>query len=198
MANTARRGFFPARVHGGGGVTLQRRRVVSGNSAAIFTGDAVVTDSASDILVATSTTTAIASVARGFSYVDSSLGRVTRHYLPASTTYSGSTVDPVNASYAFIVDDALNVDFECSGTTAITLTNLNNNTAMVLTAGSTTTGYSAHTLDTASPATTATLPWRIKNFLFDGVNDPDAATAALIATINAGMLEPALTASTGV
>lgn len=193
MANNQKGGFFPVGVRGGGSVEHARKRVLTNNTNAIFKGDAVVPVNDGGWVVATATNTAIGSVSMGCSYVDSTGVRVPRHYLPAATTYSGSTVDPEAASYLYVVADAVNVEFEASADEALTLTNLLNNFELVLTVGSTVTGYSKHEIDTSTAATTSTLPIRVTDFIFDGQNDVDSADVRVRCRINAGFVEPALT-----
>lgn len=197
MANIAQPGFRPVRGTNGVQISYSRRRVLSNNINPISCYDAVIIDSNGDTIRATSATTAVASAACGVSYVDSRDGRKGSKDLPAATVYSGATVDPINASYVFVVENPVNVDFKASvANSAIAMTDLDLNYPMVL--GAPTNGYSGHTLNATGRATTATLPWRVKEFYFDDTsNDPDAVNTAVYCTVNAGMIEPALSAYTG-
>lgn len=197
MANIAQPGFRPVRGTNGVAISYSRRRVLSNNTNAISMYDAVVIDAAGDTVRATVTTTAVASAATGVSYVDSRDGRKGSKDLPAATVYTGSIVDPENSSYVFVVENPVNVDFKASvAASAIAMTDLDLNYAMVL--GAASNGYSGHTLTATARAVTATLPWRVKEFYFDNTsNDPDLINTAVYCTVNAGMIEPALSAYTG-
>lgn len=186
MANVQHPGFLPlGPAQGGGTPNIVRKRALSNNTTAVFKGDAVVHDSSGGTIVASAANTAVASVAMGASYVSNG-ERIERHYLPATTTYSGSTVDPQNASYIYIIEDAETVKFVGSIDGAMTQTNLQNNFAMILGTGDTVTGYSRHELDSTSANTTATLPWRVTDFIFKPGNDVDSADAHVECRINAG------------
>lgn len=196
MANIQHPGFYPARVYGGNGtITYARRRTLSNNTNAISLQDAVIRDSSGDTIRAATANVAVDSVAMGVSYVTSANGRQGAKALPAATTYSGSIVDPVDASYVFVVENPVNVLFRCSVDEAIAMTDLGINYAMVL--GSAVNGISGHELDATGRDTTNTLPWRVTGFVFTPDNDVDSADAHVLALVNAGMTEPALSASTG-
>jgi hypothetical protein len=190
MANLALPGFQPGRRSGGDRITYVRRRVLTNNTLAINLNDAVVTDTNGNTLQASTTTTAVASVSGGASYVDANGVRVGAKGLPAATLYTSSGVQPENASYVFIVDGVGEVDFIASITTALTKADINTNTSFV--AGTGTNGISAQTLDSAGIAATATLPFRIMDFVEAPDNDADAATAHVYCRINASMYEPLL------
>lgn len=197
MANIAQPGFRPIRGTNGVQISYSRRRVISNNTNPISMYDAVIIDAAGDTIRATSAATAVASAACGTSYVDSRDGRKGSKDLPAATVYTGSTVDPLDSSYVFIVENPVNVDFKASvANSAIALTDLDLNYPMVL--GSPSNGYSGHTLNATGRAVTATIPWRVKEFYFDNTsNDPDLINTAVYCTVNAGMIEPALSAYLG-
>lgn len=191
MANLAIAGFQPARRSGGGTITYRRARVLTNNTLPINLFDAVVIDTNGNVLQASTTTTAVASVqAGGASYVDATGVRTGAKGLPAATLYTSSGVAPENASYVFLVDNVLEVDFLASITTALVLTDMNNTTSFV--AGTGTNLISAQTLDSAGVNTTATLPFRIQEFVIASDNDPDAASAHVFCKVNAGQWEPAL------
>lgn len=199
MANTAVTGFIPYSVKGGGSVTMRRGRVLTNNTTAIFTHDAVVRAAGGDYVVASVTTTAVESVAEGAEYTDAAGTRRSNKYLPAATLYTSSGVTPDNASYIAIVDNVVNTAFRASvANSAIALTDLNLNYPMVLGAGSTTTGLSGHTLNATGRNTTATIPWRVENFIIgDPLVDVDLINTSVICYVNAAFDEPALTASLG-
>jgi hypothetical protein len=198
MANTQVAGFQPVRVIGGGNVSYKRGRVLTNNTTAIFLYDALKTTSSGDYLVASATNTAIASVSGGASYVNTKGQRVQDKYLPATTLYTSSGIDPDNASYVFVVEDELRVEFRASVDEAIALTDLGINYLQVLGTGSTTTGLSGHELDATSRNTTSTLPWRVKEFVLGGSeSDPDAADAHVICSVNRSLTTAALSDGTG-
>ncbi len=198
MANVKIKGFQPCRRLGAGSLTKMRRRVLTNNTTAIFLHDALKATTAGDYLVASATNTAVANVSGGVSYVDSTGKRVNSKYLPATTLYTSTTVDPDNASYVWVTEDPVNTLFRCSIDEAVVLADLFLNYKMVLGTGSTTTGLSGHELDATTPATTATFPWRVREFVTGGAtSDPDAADATVLASINVSFEEPALTAALG-
>lgn len=198
MANVAVHGLQPARRMDEGPITTDAGRVLNNNTTAIFLYDAIVRASGGDYVVATTGTTAIASVAMGAKYLNTQNQMVEGKYLPAATLYSGTIVDPAQASYVYKVQEPLLTQFVASVDAAIALTDLNLNYAITLTAGSTTTGLSGHVLTATGRAVTATIPIRVREFVLGAPeNDPDAALAHVFCTINAGMDEPALTASLG-
>jgi len=193
MANLALPGFQPARRSGGSRITYLRKRVTTNNTLAINLNDAVVTDTNGNWLQASTTTTAVASVSSGASYVDANGVRVNAKGLPAATLYTSTGIQPENASYIFVVDSVLEIDLIASITTALTRADLNGATSFV--AGTGTNGISAQTLDSSGVNTTATLPFRLIDFVEAPDNDPDAATAHMYCRINASMYEPALETS---
>lgn len=191
MANLALAGFQPARRSGGGTISYRRARVLTNNTLAINLFDAVVIDSNGDTLQASTTTTAVSSVSNGASYIDANSIRVGAKGLPAATLYTSTGNTPDNASYVFVVDNSLEVDYVCSvAALAIAMTDMNLNYAFV--AGTGTNGISAQTLTATGRATTATLPFRVQDFVYAGDNDPDVIDCHVFAKINAGMWEPAL------
>lgn len=198
MANLQVAGFQPVSVIGGGPVTYKRGRVISNNTTAIFKYDATKLTSAGDYLVASATNTAPASVAMGAVYTNSLGVRVKGEYLPAATTYSGTTNDPVNATDLIVVDNEVQTLFRASIDEAIAVTGLGINYVMVLGTGSTVTGLSGHEIDATSPNTTATFPWRVREFVRGNpVVDPDAADCHVICQINRSLSAPALSDGTG-
>jgi len=192
MANVALAGFQPYTKEALT-VALERKRVLTNNTTAIFKGDAVDAVNDGGVIVTASATTDLYSVQWGGASYVSGGSRLERNYLPAATLYTSTGVDPFNASFIYCVQNMVSQMFVASAGTAVTMTNLGNNTAMTLGTGSTTTGLSGHKLDTAAPATTATLPWRLIDFMRgDPTNDPDAADAKMVILVNAGDREPAL------
>lgn len=198
MPNVQITGFIPSRMVGGGPTSQKRGRVLTNNTTAIFLYDALDVTSAGDYVVAAAANNAVASVAMGASYVNTSGIRVEAKFLPAATLYTSTGIDPDNASYVSVVEDELRTEFLCSIDEAVALTNLNNTAQMVLGTGSTTTGLSGHELDATSIGTTNTFPWRVVEFLLKGpTSDPDAADAHVFARINRSLTTPALSDGTG-
>lgn len=192
MANVQVAGFHPV-ARGSQGVELVRKRVLTNNTTAIFKGDALDSVSTGDVIVTANADSDLYSVQWGGASYMSGGDRIERRYLPAATLYTSTIVDPANASYVFCVKDMVNTQFRASIDEAITLTGLGINYKMVLGTGSTTSGWSAHELDATTPATTATFPWRVTDFVLgDPKSDPDSADAHVLCLANAGNREPAL------
>ncbi len=192
MANTQVAGFHPIS-KGGQTVELVRKRVLTNNTTAIFKGDCLDSTTTGDVFVQATTNTDLYSVQWGGASYMSGSERLERKYLPATTTYSSSGVDPVNASYVYAVDDMVNTKFKASIDEAIVLLGLGINYKMVLGTGSTVSGMSGHELDATTPDTTATFPWRVIDFVLgDPKSDPDAADAHVVCLANSGNREPAL------
>lgn len=200
MANTPVPGFQPMRVKNGDTITFRRCRVLTNNTTAIFKGDACKMTNAGDYLVASATNSAIASVMYGGAvYTDTSNIRREAQFLPAATLYTSTGFDPDNASFIYVVDNELDTEFRASGTTVMTQTLTGNTFAMVLGAGSTTTGLSGHTMDNSSTVTTSTFPWRLVDVVRGSSDsDPDLASAQGIYRINRSISEPALGDGTGI
>jgi hypothetical protein len=192
MANVALSGFQPES-RGGMTTELVRKRVLTTNTTAIFKGDALDAPNTGDVIVTATTNAAIYSVQWGGASYISSGDRIERVYLPASTAYTSSGVDPANASYVYCVANMQTQVFLASVDAAIALTDLNLNYLMTLGAGSTTSGLSGHLLTATSRATTATFPWRATDFVLgDPKSDPDSANCKVRCMANAGRREPAL------
>lgn len=190
MPNVQIAGFQPARRSGGGFISYKRVRVLTNNTLEIALHDGVVMDANGNYLQASTTTTAVSTVSNGASYVHATLGRIGSKNLPAATLYTSTGVAPENASYISVVDNEVDVDFICSIDEAIALTDLFQNYAFV--AGTAVNGISAQELDATGHNTTATLPWRVQDFVFAADNDVDAADVRVFAKINASQMSPAL------
>lgn len=192
MANVQIAGFHPL-MKGNQTVELVRKRVLTNNTTAIFKGDALDSVTTGDVIVTANAATDLYSVQWGGASYMSGSERLERKYLPAATLYTSTTVDPQNASYVYAVDDMVSTKFKASVDEAIALLDLGINYQMVLGAGSTASGWSGHELDATSRGTTATLPWRVTDFVLgDPKSDPDTADAHVICLANAGNREPAL------
>jgi hypothetical protein len=158
--------------------------VAASFGTAIFFGDTVQIDSTGYLIKSTSTNAGtIVGVCVGGSYVNSSGQTVEGQYIPASVSTS------TNYAYAYVVDDQqalFKVAVVTSGTTMGTAAraDVGSNVALVLNAGSTTTGNSAFAVTLTGAGTTATIPIRVIDVV------PETATAAdtyteLLVKINA-------------
>ena len=158
--------------------------VAASFATAIFFGDTVQIDSDGYLIKSTSTNAGtIVGVCMGGQYVNSSGQTVQGQYLPASISTS------TNLAYAYVIDDPMalfKVAVVTSGTTMGTAgrTVVGTNVALVLNAGSTTTGDSAFAVTLTGAGTTATIPIRVIDVV------PETATAAdtyteLLVKINA-------------
>ena len=146
--------------------------VAASFGTAIFFGDTVQIDSDGYLIKSTTTNSgAIVGVCMGGQYVNSSGQTVQGQFIPASVSTS------TNYAYAYVIDDPMalfKVAVVSSGTTmssagrAVVGTNL----ALVLNAGSTTTGDSAFAVTLTGAGTTATIPVRVIDVV------PETATAA--------------------
>jgi hypothetical protein len=141
-------------------------------ATAVFTGDTVQVDSTGYLVLSTTTNSgAIVGVVVGAQYVNSSGQTVQGQYAPALISTA------TNPAYAYVVDDPMalfKVAVVSSGTTMSSAgrTVVGTNLALVLNAGSTTTGDSAFAVTLTGAGTTATIPIRVIDVV------PETATAA--------------------
>lgn len=146
--------------------------VAASFATAIFFGDTVQIDSTGYLIKSTTTNSGtIVGVCVGGQYVNSNGQTVQSQYIPASISTSS------NYAYAYVVDDQqvlFKVAVVTSGTTMGTAarTDVGSNVALVLNAGSTTTGNSAFAVTLTGAGTTATIPIRVIDVV------PETATAA--------------------
>ena len=135
--------------------------VAAGFGTAIFNGDTVQIDSTGFLIKSTSTNAGtIVGVCMGGQYVNSSGQTVQGQYIPALASTAS------NPAYAYVVDDQqalFKVAVVTSGTTMGTASraDVGSNVALVLNAGSTTTGNSAFAVTLTGAGTTATIPLRV-------------------------------------
>jgi hypothetical protein len=151
---------------------LRQIPVAAAFGTAVFFGDTVQTNADGYLILSTTTNSgAIVGVCVGGQYVNSSGQTVEGQYIPALASTS------TNLAYAYVIDDPMalfKVAVVSSGTTmssagrAVVGTNL----ALVLNAGSTTTGNSAFAVTLTGAGTTATIPIRVIDVV------PETATAA--------------------
>ena len=146
--------------------------VAASFGTAIFFGDTVQIDSTGYLILSTTTNSgAIVGVVVGGQYVNSSGQTVQSQYIPAAASTA------TNLAYAYVVDDPMalfKVAVVSSGTTMSSAgrTVVGTNLALVLNAGSTTTGNSAYAVTLTGAGTTATIPIRVIDVV------PETATAA--------------------
>ena len=146
--------------------------VAAGFATAIFNGDTVQVDSTGYLVLSSTTNSgAVVGVCLGGQYVNSSGQTVQGQYIPAAISTS------TNLAYAYVVDDPMalfKVAVVSSGTTMSSAgrTVVGSNLALVLNAGSTTTGDSAYAVTLTGAGTTATIPIRVIDVV------PETATAA--------------------
>jgi hypothetical protein len=146
--------------------------VAAGFGTAIFNGDTVQINSDGYLIKSTTTNSGtIVGVCMGGQYVNSSGQTVQAQYIPASISTS------TNLAYAYVIDDPMalfKVAVVSSGTTMSSAgrTVVGTNVALVLNAGSTTTGVSAFAVTLTGAGTTATIPVRVIDVV------PETATAA--------------------
>jgi hypothetical protein len=135
--------------------------VAAGFGTAVFNGDTVQINSDGYLIKSTSTNAGtIVGVCMGGQYVNSQGQTVQGQYIPALASTS------TNLAYAYVVDDQqalFKVAVVTSGTTMGTASraDVGSNVALVLNAGSTTTGNSAFAVTLTGAGTTATIPLRV-------------------------------------
>ena len=150
--------------------------VAAGFATAIFNGDTVQIDSNGYLIKSTSTNAGtIVGVCMGGQYVNSAGQTVQGQYIPAAASTTA------NPAYAYVVDDQqalFKVAVVTSGTTMGTASraDVGSNIALVLNAGSTTTGNSAFAVTLTGAGTTATIPLRVIDVV------PETATSAGVYT----------------
>ena len=135
--------------------------IAAGFGTAIFNGDTVQINADGYLIKSTSTNAGtIVGVCVGGQYVNSSSQTVQAQYIPASASTAA------NPAYAYVVDDQqalFRVAVVTSGTTMGTASraDVGSNVALVLNAGSTTTGNSAFAVTLTGAGTTSTIPLRV-------------------------------------
>jgi hypothetical protein len=150
--------------------------IAAGFGTAIFNGDTVQINADGYLIKSTSTNAGtIVGVCVGGQYVNSSNQTVQAQYIPASISTAS------NLAYAYVVDDQqalFKVAVVTSGTTMGTASraDVGSNVALVLNAGSTTTGNSAFAVTLTGAGTTATIPLRVIDVV------PETATSAGVYT----------------
>jgi len=154
--------------------------VAASFGTAIFFGDTVQIDDTGYLIKSTSTNAGtIVGVCVGGQYVNSNGQTVEGQYIPASVSTS------TNYAYAYVVDDQqalFKVAVVSSGTTMSSAgrTVVGTNLALVLNAGSTTTGNSAFAVTLTGAGTTATIPIRVIDVVPETATAADAYTELLV------------------
>jgi hypothetical protein len=154
--------------------------VAAGFGTAIFDGDTVVINSDGFLVKSTTTDSGnIVGVCMGGQYVNSSGQTVQGQFIPALASTS------TNLALAYVVDDPMalfKVAVVTSGTTMGTAgrTVVGTNLALVLNAGSTTTGNSAFAVTLTGAGTTATLPIRVIDVVPETATGADAFRELLV------------------
>lgn len=151
------------------------RYIASNNTTAIFFGDAVIPLTTGYIGQATAGTVRIEGIFAGCKYVSTSQKRtVWSNYWPGSDATGDVT--------AYIIDDP-NAKFvvqssDSGGTAPVAFANVGEYINLAVGTGNTATGISGMTVNVATLATTATLPFRIVGLVQDppGANGTDIAS----------------------
>ena len=175
-------GLIPVNLLGGQVFSGSTRQIPiqTAHGTSIYFGDVVLMSSNGCITTAvlTATTVNVVGIFMGCSYINSSGQRIYGQYYPALTT---GTPDTTSAITAYVADDPDLVMKTAivSGTTTVAQATRGNlvggNVSLVVNAGSTTTGNSAHAVLNSS-VTTAAVPVKI----VDVVPDTAPATGSFV------------------
>ena len=157
-------------------------KIASGYGTAIFYGDFVKLVATGTLEKETTTdaagTPAFVGIFVGVSYTDPNTNQKTfSQFYPASTAASDIM--------AYVVDDP-NVLFRMQADGSLAQTNLGNNIDVAYTAGSTSIGRSKNAADQSTAATTATLPFRIVDFVDGPTSAVGDAYTDIIMKFNVG------------
>lgn len=192
MANQLQGGIRPWGTFAGGEGNYpapRRAEIASGYSTALFRYDPIKRLSDGTVAVAAAGDTDILGVAIGFSYVTGGK-RKRSNTVPASTTFSPSTVGSANASYCFFVactpDVIFSVETNASVASVAAAENLvGENADHVAGTGDANTGVGAYLLDLSSKAT-STAQWRIFDVMRTSDNDVLSTRFKLLVACNEG------------
>lgn len=200
MANVAIGGFrVYGTITGGEGVFPSpiTSELASGYATGVFTGDIIIPVSDGTVAVgAAANNGLLMGVVVGCSYVTGGK-RKPSPFVPASTTFSPTTVGSVNASYVSWVPLTGDVILEIDADDATTVTSIATAIAIIgenadLAAGAggdTTTGQSTMLLDISTHATT-TANFRVIGIKKTADNDVTAINAKYLVICNEGFLPP--------
>lgn len=201
MANQSQTGFRPYGNNGSTSTQCKRVRIASNNATAIFKGDCMKITAAGVWGLATAGA-GVSTVAQGAEYFDSTInGRRANPYLPATTTYTGTTFDDhgeTDESFVLVIADPVGTRFQAQysgGTPA--LADITKNANFVASAGSTVNGLSGHTINQATLAANAALDFFLMDWKHSVDNDMTTTNAKVIVQINVGLVPP-FTGTSGV
>lgn len=157
-------------------------KIANAYNTAIFYGDFVKLVAAGTVEKETTTdaagTPAFVGIFVGCAYTDPNTNQKTfSQYYPASTA--------ADDTVAYVVDDP-NVLFRMQADGSLAQTNLGNNIDVAYTAGSTSIGRSRNAADQSTAATTATLPFRIVDFVDGPTSAVGDAFTDIIMKFNVG------------
>lgn len=156
-------GFRPINLLGGqaNSGSFRLYKIASGYATGIFYGDLVELVASAGTIQKSTGTTAITPVGvfMGVEYMSATQGLLQRNQWTASTTVPTGTT-----AWAYVVDDP-DMLFEIQGSATLGQNSIGTNAAVVQGAGSTATGVSGVTLNSATIATTNTLPVRIVDYV---------------------------------
>lgn len=176
--------------------------VASGYATGLFRGDLVKFASDGTIQACAAGNTPYGVLVGADQYVEAGVLRKGGNFLPASTTFSPSTVGSVNESRVRVIPGKFQI-FEVDADDATSITTIaaaynsvgENADIAVGAGGNTTTGVSTHILDISTHATTNTLVLRIVGVQSGPTNDVTAINAKYLVEFNLSQ-EPPFT-STG-
>lgn len=196
MANVTKGGFRPwGTFTGGQGVYPQpmRAEVASGYATALCKFDPIKRVADGTVELAANGNTDILGIAVGFSYVQDGKRKFANR-VPASTTFSPSTVGSQNATYVHYIPATPDVIFVVDaddGTTVTTVAGAENligeNADHATGTGDTVTGVSGAALDISDHKTT-TAQWRIVGPVRSPDNDVTSTRAKYLVACNEGGL----------
>ena len=183
-ATAAPYGLRPINLIGGlpfAGSTRQIK-IASGYAADIFNGDVVQVHTDGTITKVTNVGSnadpfpaGAVGIFVGCAYTDATMGFITRQYWPTGTVAADAV--------AYVVDDP-NALFMIQADGALTQTNLHKNFPIVQTAGSTATGNSKIALDADQGNTTATIAFKVVDFVNSSTSKVGDAYTDVIVKFN--------------
>ena len=187
MANQVLTGFRPKGAKDEGQNTLQRLQMSStASTAAVYQGDPLLWVSDGGVAVGASTDIHYSVMWGGASYVDGDGFRRGNNYYVAAAATVVPAIDAELGNYVYAVENFAKTRFEVpmtSTVTSILQTRMYDNADGIAGTGSTATGYSGWTLS-GTAGTTATLGWRIVDFILAADNDYTTTSARLLVECN--------------
>lgn len=156
-------GFRPINLLGGqaNSGSFRLYKIASGYATGIFYGDLVELVASAGTIQKSTGTTAVTPIGvfMGVEYMSATQGLLQRNQWTASTAVPTGTT-----AWAYVADDP-DLLFELQGSATLGQNSIGTNAALVQGAGSTATGISGVTLNSATIATTNTLPVRIVDYV---------------------------------